>query len=165
MTQMRAELDMIAFDVGTDPVRQGILEIRWRLMSWVESRQAWNKDDFVRVVIDADVDIDRTFDEVEAMIAGLGYERPPADDREYLRDSAKRAWNPAVRAAVAKDRAEKAEQAQREAAESAREVERQKTEREASVARAAKELLREAGVDLDAIAAERQAKAAGGSKA
>ena len=162
----RAELDMIAFDVGTEAVTQGRVQLRWRLMSWNEAKQQWNHDDYVRVEVDADTDLDATITAIEDHIEQVkGYGRPPATDRDYIAWNVERTRTPEVRSAVAADRAEKKRIADESHAAAVAEVKRIKDDREASVARAAKELLREAGVDLDAIAAERQAKAAGGSKA
>lgn len=161
MMQKRAELDTIGFDVGTDPVRQGVIELRWRLMSWDDRKQAWNKDDYLRAVIDADADIALTFKSIQEYVIGLGYDAPPDEDGDYIKMNADRAWTPRVRAAVAADRAEKKRleeegRATREAEEQEAKAKR-KTEEEAAekafaerVEKAAKSMLKAAGLDLDA---------------
>ena len=163
----RAEIDLIGFDVGNDPVGQGRMEIRWRKMIYEGDRLL--ATDYHRAAIDVDTDLDATLEAVAQDIEQQGYTRPPQSDRGYIDDMCKRAWTPEVRAAVAADRAEKRRRAQEEETAIAAENKRLQEEREAKeaerTAKAAKALLKEAGVDLDAIKAERDAKVAGGEKA
>jgi hypothetical protein len=137
----RAELEMIGFDVGNDPVKNGQIALRWKKLTYDENGVLLAAD-YHRTVIDVDTDLDATLGAVYDDLERQGFGRPPATDRGYIDDATKRAWTPEVRSAVALDRIAKAEReatakAEREAAEAAV---------KAKQAEDFKRMLREAGV-------------------
>lgn len=127
----RVELDMIGFDVGNDPVKQGQLALRWRKLIYDDDVLV--ATEYHRALIDVDTDLDATFDMVAQDLERQGFGRPPETDRGYIDDATNRAWTPEVRAAVAVDRKEKAER------EAAAQADRARQEQEAANAKKAAE--------------------------
>lgn len=98
----RAELDMIGFDVGNDPVTQGQIDLRWRKLTYDGDRLI--ATGYHRALVDVDTDLDALLEAVALDLEGQGYDRPPATDRAYIDANANLAWSPEVRAAVTADR-------------------------------------------------------------
>ena len=118
----RVELDNIGFNVGLDPVRQGIIELRYRKLTEDDDGKVIATEPH-RATIDVDTNLDEYLEQVAADLERQGYGRPPETDRGYIDDVCNRAWTPEVRAAVKADREERArkvaeiEKAQKEQAE------------------------------------------------
>jgi hypothetical protein len=110
----RAELDMIGFDVGNDPAKQGRIALRWRKLTYVDD--VLKATDYHRTFIDADTDVHGTLELIGDDLEREGFARPPATDVPYIDAVTSLAWTPEVKAAVAADRKQKREAAEAEAA-------------------------------------------------
>lgn len=110
----RAELDMIGFDVGNDPVKQGQVSLRWRKMTYDGEKLA--ATEYHRMLIDADADLDASLEAVAADLERQGFGRPPDADRPYIDAAINLAWTPEVKAAVAADREQRRQEEEAAAA-------------------------------------------------
>ena len=126
----RVELDNIGFDVGTDPVKQGQIALRWRKMTIIDGKVEATEPH--RDLIDVDTDLNARLEEVYADLERQGFGRPPDTDRGYIDDATKRAWTPEVRAAVKADRKAKAEREEAERAENEKQAKKANEEQQAA---------------------------------
>jgi hypothetical protein len=113
----RCELDMIGFDVGNDPAKQGQMSLRWRKLTYDNGELVASS--YHRLEIDADTELDTALEAIYSHLEQMGYEQPPASDRSYIDAVTTLAWTPEVKAAVAADRKQKREAAEAEAAREA----------------------------------------------
>jgi hypothetical protein len=104
----RAELDMIGFDVGNDPAKQGRIALRWRKLTYVDD--VLKATDYHRTFIDADTDVHGTLELIGDDLEREGFARPPATDVPYIDAVTSLAWT---------DRKQKREAAEAEAAREA----------------------------------------------
>lgn len=113
----RAELDMVGFDVGDDPVKQGQVALRWRKLTYVDGQLIGTEHH--RVVVDVDTNLDTVIGDIEDHLVAMGYDRPPAADLPLIKSITTSIWTDEIRAAVATDRQVKQEQAEEEARQNA----------------------------------------------
>jgi hypothetical protein len=110
----RCELDMIGFDVGNDPAKQGQMSLRWRKLTYEGGKLV--ATGYHRLEIDADTELETSLQALYSHLEQMGYEPPPASDRSYIDAVTNLAWTPEVKAAVAADRKQKREAAEADAA-------------------------------------------------
>lgn len=93
----RVELDMIGFDVGNDPSKQGEIALRWRKMIYAGNdllATEYHRSN-LNPLSDVSATLEAVYDDLEAQ----GYGRPPDTDMPYINAVTSLAWTDEVVAA------------------------------------------------------------------
>lgn len=93
--QMRAEIDLIGYNVGQETADLGNLAIRWRKVVWLNGAVVATEPH--RVELTPLADVDETLAQCHAHIELMGYELTNKDDDiELVKLNVKRYMTPAV---------------------------------------------------------------------
>lgn len=104
------ELDVVGYNVGLDPARQGTLELRWKKLTYDDTVSASEPAamSFHRTILEPDSDVEATLAANKADMERQGFpwnQASEALDREIIAFNVEKVWTPEVKAAHAEMRA------------------------------------------------------------